>query len=66
MFDDRKYLRAARDFADVVWDRGLLRKGYGLCHGVAGNGYALLAMYQATGEHIYLWKAVKVCVMFDT
>ena len=66
MFDDRKYLRAARDFADVVWDRGLLRKGYGLCHGVAGNGYALLAMYQATGEQIYLWKAVKVCVMLYT
>ena len=65
IFDDQKYMQAARRFADVIWERGLLRKGYGLCHGVSGNGYALLAMYQATGEQIYLWKAVKVSLIFS-
>jgi hypothetical protein len=30
--------------------RGLLRKGLGLCHGVAGNGYALLAHWRASGD----------------
>ena len=30
--------------------RGLLRKGLGLCHGVGGNGYALLAHWRAFGD----------------
>lgn len=36
---DPRYLAWAEDAADVVWARGLLRKGNGLCHGVAGNAY---------------------------
>ncbi|CEP00529.1 Lanthionine synthetase C-like protein [Plasmodiophora brassicae] len=27
---------------DHIWQRGLLTKGVGLCHGIAGNGYAFL------------------------
>jgi hypothetical protein len=42
------FLAAARRAGEVVWARGLLKKGPGLCHGVAGNGYALLALYKAT------------------
>lgn len=30
--------------ADIVYERGFLRKGVGLCHGVAGCVYALLAV----------------------
>ena len=44
--EDGKYLSAAVRAGEVVWQRGLLRKGPGLCHGVAGNGYALLHLYQ--------------------
>ena len=33
---------------DVVWDGGLLKKGVGLCHGISGNGYALLRIGQVT------------------
>lgn len=29
---------------DIVWKRGLLRKGIGLCHGISGNAYPLLAI----------------------
>lgn len=29
--------------ADIVYETGLLRKGVGLCHGVGGSVYALLA-----------------------
>lgn len=32
----------------VVWERGLLRKGCGVCHGIAGNGYAFLSAYVFT------------------
>ena len=41
---------AAAAAADCVWRRGLLTKGLGLCHGVGGSGYALLAHGIASGE----------------
>ena len=40
------YMTAARKAGDLVWERGLLKKGPGLCHGVAGNGYTFLHLYQ--------------------
>jgi lantibiotic modifying enzyme len=39
---------------DAVWKAGPLTKGYGLCHGTAGNGYAFLKLYQRTGERLWL------------
>jgi len=42
-----QYLKAALAASDVVWDRGLLKKGLGLCHGVAGNAYVFLACHRA-------------------
>jgi lantibiotic modifying enzyme len=45
IFGNEHYLQRARQIADeVVWPRGLLHKGVGLCHGIAGNAYALLAV----------------------
>ena len=44
--DTDKYITAARKAGDLVWERGLLKKGPGLCHGVAGNGYTFLYLYQ--------------------
>ena len=49
MFGDDRYLQLARQAAELVWRRGLLRKGYGLCHGAAGNGYTFLHVFQLTG-----------------
>ena len=46
-YGDAAYLAAAGDAARAVRERGLLRKGLGLCHGVAGNGLALLAAHRA-------------------
>ena len=43
---ERRFLSAAVDSAELVWKRGLLRKGHGLCHGVAGNAYAFLQLYK--------------------
>lgn len=44
---------------EVVWERGLLLKGYSLCHGVAGNGYTFLQLYRLTGDHLHLYRATK-------
>ena len=51
---DPAFLHAARAASDVGWERGLVRK-VGLCHGVAGNMYAFLALRKAeliTGEAV--------------
>ncbi|KAI0353316.1 hypothetical protein OH77DRAFT_619046 [Trametes cingulata] len=36
---------------ELVYTRGLLRKGIGLCHGVSGSVYALLAVSDALDPH---------------
>jgi hypothetical protein len=42
---------------ELIWRAGLLLKGPGLCHGTAGNGYALLALHLRTGEELWLERA---------
>lgn len=58
-FSDEKYLEAAKKCGDVIWERGLLRKGYGLCHGTGGNAYAFLSLYQCTNDEKHLYRACK-------
>ena len=57
IFRDEDFLQAAVRAAEVVWKKGLLRKGPGLCHGVSGNGYALLKLYKITMDEKYLTRA---------
>lgn len=52
------YLQEALKTITPVWQRGLLRKGHGLCHGTLGNAYAFLDMYQTTEDPTWLSKAV--------
>jgi hypothetical protein len=40
--------------AELTWRAGPLVKGPGLCHGTAGNGYALLTAYSITGDATWL------------
>lgn len=55
---DKKFGDAAlRAGGDNLWKHGLLLKGPGICHGVAGNGYAFLALYRATGQLKHLYRA---------
>ncbi|CAF3305988.1 unnamed protein product [Rotaria socialis] len=56
---NRSYLDLATTAGDVVWQRGLLRKGYGLCHGIAGNAYVFLDLYRATNNTKWLHRAIK-------
>jgi len=49
---------AAAQAGEVVWERGVILKGNGLCHGLAGNGYTFLSLYRATGELQHLTRAV--------
>ncbi len=42
---------------ELTWRAGPLAKGSGLCHGTAGNGYALLTLFRRTGERVWLERA---------
>jgi len=42
---------------EAVWQSGPLEKGVGLCHGTAGNGYALLKLWQRSGDALWLDRA---------
>ncbi|XP_074601196.1 lanC-like protein 2 [Brevipalpus obovatus] len=59
VFDDEKYSKAALQCGEIVWERGLLQKGYGLCHGAAGNAYVFLRLYQLTYDQKYIHRAIK-------
>src|SRR5262249_27916104 len=40
-----------------IWAAGPLKKGAGLCHGTAGNGYAFLKLYRRTRNRRWLERA---------
>jgi Lanthionine synthetase C-like protein len=42
---------------ETTWRAGPVRKGAGLCHGTAGNGYALLKLFERTGDELWLERA---------
>jgi hypothetical protein len=42
---------------ETTWAAGPLKKGSNLCHGTGGNGYALLKLYQRTGDARWLQRA---------
>jgi len=57
VWGEQKYLDLALRGGEVVFERGLLKKGYGLCHGTAGNGYLFLHLYQVTKDLKYKYYA---------
>ncbi|GJD07957.1 LanC-like protein 2 [Galdieria sulphuraria] len=45
-FSDITYLKHALEASIPVWNCGLLLKGPGLCHGIAGNAYCFLRLFR--------------------
>lgn len=56
---DARYLDSCIISGELVWHKGLLKKGPGLCHGVAGSGYVFLLLYRLTSNKMYLRRAVR-------
>lgn len=59
VYGDESYLNSALACGDVIWQRGILKKGFGLCHGISGNAYAFLHLYQVTRDLKHLYRAGK-------
>lgn len=52
--ENDRFLQAAVEASEVTWNRGLLTKGLGLCHGLAGNAYVFLKLYESTRDGAWL------------
>lgn len=63
---DEKYLNSCIKCGELIWRKGLLKKGPGICHGVAGNGYAQLLLYRLTNDTKYLYRAHKFAEFLQT
>jgi lantibiotic modifying enzyme len=55
--DDDDHGRLLRAGGELTWRAGPLAKGANLCHGTAGNGYAFLALFERTGDELWLERA---------
>lgn len=47
---------------DLIWERGLLKKGNGICHGICGNGFALHSLYRFTKDKIWLSRSLQFAI----
>jgi len=59
--DDKSLSKLCADSAEkaseCVWNFGILKKGFGLCHGVPGSAFAFLTMYRYTANPVWLQRA---------
>lgn len=55
--DDDEHTRLLCAGGELTWLAGPLSKGANLCHGTAGNGYAFLALFERTGDELWLERA---------
>ncbi|KAH8554649.1 hypothetical protein BGW37DRAFT_205614 [Umbelopsis sp. PMI_123] len=57
-----RLLSYAEKQAKCIWERGLLNKSVGLCHGISGNAFAFLELHLACPDSPdYLNKAAAFC-----
>ncbi|KAL1494176.1 hypothetical protein ABEB36_009818 [Hypothenemus hampei] len=66
VFKEDKYLQSCKKMADLIWKKGILKKGPGLCHGVSGNAYVFLIMFRLTKEPDYLYRAMSFYEFMET
>lgn len=59
IFGDQKYLNSCIKSGDLVWEKGLLKKGPGICHGIGSSGYVHLLLYRLTNDQKHLYRAQK-------
>ena len=55
--DDESWTELLLAGGRLVWEAGPIRDAHGLCHGTAGNAYALLALWKRTGDEEWLERA---------
>eukprot|EP01005_Ploeotia_sp_CARIB1_P000407 NODE_14_length_3003_cov_397.679764_g13_i0.p1 GENE.NODE_14_length_3003_cov_397.679764_g13_i0~~NODE_14_length_3003_cov_397.679764_g13_i0.p1 ORF type:complete len:907 (+),score=186.15 NODE_14_length_3003_cov_397.679764_g13_i0:227-2947(+) len=59
VLNDFRFYNVARGLGTILWEKGILLKGNGLCHGVSGNAYCFLTLWRLTREHRFLYYALE-------
>ncbi|EAR85126.1 lanthionine synthetase C-like protein (macronuclear) [Tetrahymena thermophila SB210] len=55
LFGAQNLLESAKRAGEDIWKFGILKKGYGICHGISGNAYAFLPLYNITKDLKWLY-----------
>ena len=65
VYKEQPLLEACLRCGECVWRKGLLTKGPGICHGIAGSGYVFLTLYRLTGDRKQLYRARRFAQALD-
>ena len=57
LFPKNDFDKIAKKCNNCLWERGLLYKGNGICHGMSGTCYAFMKLYIHSNDNIYLKEA---------
>lgn len=57
LYNENLFLEVALKCGETVWERGILKKGNGICHGITGNAYSLFYLYKITKNNDWMKKA---------
>lgn len=60
IYKEDSYLRAMNKGLECIWRYGIIKKGYGTCHGITGNAYTYLTLYSLTGKEEYYYNALSM------
>ena len=60
LFPLNNFINVAKKCNKCLWERGLLYKGNGICHGMSGICYALIKLFQYSKNILYLKEAIGI------
>ncbi|CRH00409.1 G-protein coupled receptor, putative [Plasmodium relictum] len=58
-FQNKYNVQYIEKMGSLIWEKGLLSKGLGLCHGISGNGIIFLYLYNYTKDKIWYLRSLK-------
>jgi len=53
-YEKDEFLNFAVEHGELIWKKGILKKGFSLCHGICGNAYCLYALYKFSNQKVWL------------
>ena len=60
LFPNNGFDKVAQNCNKCLWERGILYKGNGVCHGMSGTCYALMKLYTQSNDILYLKETVAI------
>jgi len=61
LYPNNKFKETAFLSNKCLWERGLLYKGNGVCHGMSGVVFGLIKLYKFSNDELYLKEAMGIC-----